>query len=247
MAKRKYQTYAVRVADHAIPVRLYREPRRGARASIGKKAAILRLPSRLPPGEFERLHQWFEHWLHAQLTNHPELLERFTGPQYVNGQVFWVGKRQYQLNIEVADRKTYSARLEEGVIYLKLSQAAAPDNRNRAIRRLLSRVVGADFLPEITARVHQLNDRHFQQPVKAVKLKYNHSNWGSCSSGGNINLSTRLLFAPDPVIDYVIVHELAHLIEFNHSKRYWELVERAAPDYRERIKWLKENGRRCDF
>ena len=78
-------------------------------------------------------------------------------------------------------------------------------------------------------------------------MKYNHSNWGSCSSKGNINLSTRLLFAPDDVIDYVIIHELAHRIEMNHSPRFWKLVSDAMPDYKEKEKWLKVHGGKLGF
>jgi len=95
--------------------------------------------------------------------------------------------------------------------------------------------------------VHELNERHFQQPIDQVRLKYNHSNWGSCSNKGNINLSTRLLFAPPEVIDYVIIHELAHRLEMNHSPRFWKLVADAMPNYREQERWLKEHGKGLGF
>jgi predicted metal-dependent hydrolase len=62
-----------------------------------------------------------------------------------------------------------------------------------------------------------------------------------------VNLSTRLLFAPRFVQDYVILHELAHLIEMNHSDRFWALVERYMPNYPEAEKWLKVNRAKCDF
>ncbi|HRI62460.1 MAG TPA: M48 family metallopeptidase, partial [Saprospiraceae bacterium] len=83
--------------------------------------------------------------------------------------------------------------------------------------------------------------------IKSVNLKYNHSNWGSCSAHNNVNLSTRLLFAPQDVQDYVILHELAHLVELNHSDRFWSLVQGYMPDYREKEKWLKLNRSKCDF
>jgi len=69
----------------------------------------------------------------------------------------------------------------------------------------------------------------------------------SCSSKSNINLSTRLLFAPSDVIDYVIVHELTHLIEMNHSQKFWNLVKSVMPNYKQKEKWLKEYGKLCDF
>ena len=247
MAKSKYELKKVEVNNHSIPVRVYRERRSGARASIGKRAAILRLPLLLPPGEDLRLQRWFEDWLRQTIARKPEILERFAPLEYEDGQILWVGKRQYQLSLIYGARKTHGARLRDSVITLKLNKEADEAERKHAIQHLLSRVIAQDFLPDITRRVYELNDQHFQQPVKGVRLKYNHSNWGSCSRQGNINLSTRLLFAPDEVIDYVIIHELAHLIEFNHSPRYWQLVEKALPAYREQIRWLKQNGELCNF
>lgn len=75
-----------------------------------------------------------------------------------------------------------------------------------------------------------------------IKLSSAKTRWGSCSSKGNINLSWRLIMAPVQIIDYVVVHELAHLIEPNHSHKFWFHVGRILPEYRILRKWLKENG-----
>jgi predicted metal-dependent hydrolase len=66
--------------------------------------------------------------------------------------------------------------------------------------------------------------------------------WGSCSSKGNLCFSWRLIMAPIEIIDYVVVHELVHVEIKNHSKAFWKKVESIVPDYRARLKWLKENG-----
>jgi len=73
----------------------------------------------------------------------------------------------------------------------------------------------------------------------AVKINGARGRWGSCSAKGSLNFSWRLMMAGDPVIDYVVVHELAHLREMNHSARFWAAVERVLPDYKERQKELK--------
>ncbi len=77
---------------------------------------------------------------------------------------------------------------------------------------------------------------------KKIKISNAKKRWGSCSTKGYINLSWRLVMAPVEIIDYVIVHELAHLIEPNHSKKFWLQVKRIFPDYKKRRKWLKDNG-----
>jgi predicted metal-dependent hydrolase len=68
------------------------------------------------------------------------------------------------------------------------------------------------------------------------------SRWGSCSGQGNLNFNCLLMRAPDDVVDYVIVHELCHRKEMNHSDRFWTLVESVLPDYKEKRKWLKDHG-----
>ena len=66
--------------------------------------------------------------------------------------------------------------------------------------------------------------------------------WGSCQASGNLFFAWRLIMAPLPVIDYVVVHELAHLEENNHSQRFWKKVKDILPDYQKYRNWLKENG-----
>jgi len=66
--------------------------------------------------------------------------------------------------------------------------------------------------------------------------------WGSCSSEGNINLNWRLIMAPIEAIDYVVVHELSHLSELNHSRHFWENVRKMLPLYREHRTWFRRNG-----
>lgn len=74
---------------------------------------------------------------------------------------------------------------------------------------------------------------------KAVKITAARTRWGSCSASGNINLSCRLMGSPPAAVDYVIVHELAHLKHMNHSAAFYRLVQRYLPDYKERIRLLK--------
>ena len=77
---------------------------------------------------------------------------------------------------------------------------------------------------------------------KEVKLSNASHRWGSCSFKGNINLCWRLIMAPLKIIDYVVVHELVHLKQHDHSKLFWAKLEQIMPDYKERRKWLKING-----
>lgn len=81
----------------------------------------------------------------------------------------------------------------------------------------------------------------------SLHLSSARTRWGSCGPTGTINLNWRLIMAPPAVIDYVILHELAHLCERNHSARYWALVAKMAPDYQAQRQWLKANGERLSW
>lgn len=75
-----------------------------------------------------------------------------------------------------------------------------------------------------------------------IAVRCQKTKWGSCSSKGNLNFNCLLLLAPPEVLDYVVVHELCHRREMNHSPRFWAEVERVLPDYRESRRWLRQHG-----
>ena len=77
---------------------------------------------------------------------------------------------------------------------------------------------------------------------RSISIRLQKSRFGSCSAKGNLNFNAALLLAPAEALDYVVVHELCHRLEMNHSPRFWQEVERVFPDYRRQKKWLKDNG-----
>lgn len=75
-----------------------------------------------------------------------------------------------------------------------------------------------------------------------IRIGSQRTRWGSCSTRGTISYNWHLILMPERIMDYVVVHELCHLLEMNHSKRFWKKVGEVLPDYENRRKWLKENG-----
>lgn len=125
------------------------------------------------------------------------------------------------------------ARLVDGVLRV----GGATDHVNRRVRDLLV----ARARSELTAR-SQGYAGALGRTVKRVIIKDTRSRWGSCSAAGNINYSWRLVLAPDAVLDYVAAHECCHLVEMNHSDRFWALVQQLRPDMEIQRRWLKRNG-----
>lgn len=79
--------------------------------------------------------------------------------------------------------------------------------------------------------------------IGTITIKDTKSRWGSCTRSGNLAYSWRLVLAPESVAEYVCAHEVAHLIEMNHSPRFWKIVEQLCPDYVSQKSWLKANGK----
>jgi predicted metal-dependent hydrolase len=95
-------------------------------------------------------------------------------------------------------------------------------------------------------RAYELAKHHCEK-IRRVVVRNQKSRWGSCSYNGTISLNWRLIQLPAPVRDYIIVHELMHLRELNHSPRFWVEVAKACPDYRSAEEWLKQNSGRVGF
>jgi predicted metal-dependent hydrolase len=96
---------------------------------------------------------------------------------------------------------------------------------------------------ELALRARRLATRIGRQ-VARVNVRDTKSRWGSCSGRGNLSFSWRLIFAPEPVLDYVVAHEVAHLVEMNHGPRFWALVEKLTPGSAGPRAWLRRNRSR---
>jgi predicted metal-dependent hydrolase len=112
------------------------------------------------------------------------------------------------------------------------------DNLRAAIERDLCELATRELIP----RLHELGARHGIR-LGRVTIRNQRSRWGSCARNGNIALNFRLVQMPDGVRDYVLLHELMHIRQQNHSRRFWKLVASVCPDFRESERWLRTVGR----
>ena len=236
------------VNGQPINVELHREVRRGWRYAFAKGGKlIVRIPQMDKINE-EKIINDIKKRLVETITQKPHLLSFFETKTYKNNDEIMVDLNIYKIILYVENRQMAVAKLKPNkIIDIHLPDTSTDIQQQKAISTLLSRVIAMDNLAEFSRRVRELNQIFFKKDLKSIRFKQNHSNWGSCSSTGNLNFSSRLLFAPIDVQDYVIIHELAHLIELNHSDRFWKLVADAMPDYETKEKWLKQNSSQCRF
>lgn len=131
----------------------------------------------------------------------------------------------------------------KGIINSELLVIFVPHNQNtkKVIRETIIKTLKKNFRDIVTEAVEEYIQEYGYE-YNRIAIKDNKSNWGSCSSKKNLNFNWKLIFAPLDIIDYVVVHEICHLKEQNHSKDFWDLVAKEFPDYKEKEKWLKENA-----
>lgn len=137
----------------------------------------------------------------------------------------WIQKHIEQI-------KEYEAKMKESNEGSNENSYFTPDE----IRQLADQAM--KYLPERVS--------HFSKIMGVscgrLTIRNQRTRWGSCSSKGNLNFNCLLMLMPAAVIDYVVVHELCHLKEMNHSKAFWAEVEKVLPNYKEQVEWLKEHG-----
>ncbi|GLQ16976.1 M48 family metallopeptidase [Maritalea porphyrae] len=129
-------------------------------------------------------------------------------------------------------------RIEESDEMQILHMPGADEHIGRRTVDWLKREAKADIAASVAVHTSRLGVTH-----KAISMRDQSTRWGSCSSAGNLNFNWRLILAPPFVLDYVAAHEVAHLIEMNHSQAFWDQVERTLPDMQRGRTWLKVHGR----
>lgn len=169
-----------------------------------------------------------------------------------------------ELEIIRSDRRTVGLEIRQGRLILRAPRRMTRREIDRFLQehrqwidRHMEKARQQQAVPKLTAEELQAlaarakvvipqRVAHFAPLVGVeygrITIRTQRTRWGSCSSKGNLNFNCLLMLAPPQVLDSVVVHELCHRKEMNHSARFYEQVLRVMPDYRQWDKWLKENG-----
>lgn len=157
--------------------------------------------------------------------------------EFKDGEKFLYVGKELPLRV-VNDGRTHLAFKED---HFQLSSG-----QTAVARQLFERLYKNLAWNYMAPRTRDLAKAH-KFSFSSVKISSAKTKWGSCSNKKSINLAWRLVMAPPLVIDYVIIHELAHTLEMNHTSSFWSIVEKIMPDYDINKNWLKNNGNLLDF
>jgi len=197
------------------------------------RSVVVHAPEGMSEDKIREVVESKRQWIYVK-KGHPQkyhALPHPPGKELVSGESALYLGRQYRIEV-----------VKSGLSEVQFAQrfflpAIQEEKRVDALREWFISKAKEKIVPRV--RIHA---RALGVDISAIKIVDNRFRWGSCTLNDNVNLNWRLIKAPMFVIDYVIVHELAHLIEANHTPRFWNVVRAQAPTMEKAKAWLKENG-----
>ena len=212
---------------------LIRSKRRTISIIIDNDAkVIVRAPLKAPVNDILKFVRQKKNWIMEKQRVIKEQIRKQKPKLYLSGETFLYMGKEYPL---VFEREVNYAFKFDGENF----------RANFECKSIIKEVFGKWY--KLAAKKH-ISER-ISQISAATGLVYTglrinsaKKRWGSCSSKRILNISYRLILTPEFIIDYIIIHELAHTLEMNHSKKFWKIVEKHCPDYKKAEKWLKLNS-----
>ncbi len=217
---------------------IVRTKRKTIGIKIDKDANVkVRAPLGIPLKEIDKIVETKRDWIEKKLAEIKAKSEKKLKVSYKDKAVFYFLGKPARLIITDSKDTAFEFR----------------DNKFRLSRRYL------EHAPDLFSYYYKEKAKGFfnylaRDIAKHVGVSFNNlrisnakKRWGSCSSKGNLNINWRLIMAPEHVIEYIMCHEITHLIELNHSRRFWEIVSRLDPDYQLAEQWLKDHSYYLEF
>lgn len=223
---------------------------RSNRKTVGLEVSIedgvkIRAPKKLSQSEIEAIVEKKAEWILKKQDKLSDVKPAPKPKEFLSGEKLPYLGRRYRIKVQETDNvEQVKVKLYQGKFWLMISKSVAEDDDRRdMIREEVIQWYRSHADTKIKERVKKYQEQIGEEP-NAIKVKKQKKRWGSCSSKRNLNFNWKLIMAPMSVIDYLVVHELAHLKYPNHSKEFWQLVEAVIPNYEEKQEWLRINGRR---
>lgn len=247
-SKQTKEHFILEIENELLNVFIYQEKRNNSRISFGIKGITIRLPNFLTENQKKAQTEKFLTWAKNKILQKPQLLQQGKSvKKYATGQKIKLFDRAFTVEIKDISSEKASIKFVDSNIIFMLPKSYSDKIKQAICSELMVKFLRKLYQPIIKEKLNIYNNTYNFGVLNQVRLKNNTTNWGSCSSKGNINVSVRLFFAPENVVNYVLLHELAHLKHPNHSKDFWDLVEKICPNYKEYEVWLKQNAHLCNI
>jgi len=222
-----------------FPIEIIRTERsKSASIEIEDDTVKVTVPQNLSDLRIEELIKNRTVWIRQKLKIQTETI-RPKDKEYVNGETFSYLGRNYRL--KCLSGGSGEAKLTNGYLTVWLTKDASGAAEGGCVRQSLQQWYQARALEKLKEKTKRYSAILGVSP-QSVGVKEYKARWGSCSSSGDVTYNWRIIMAPHHIVDYIVVHELCHLLEHNHGPKYWKHVQNVVPNYKECREWLKVNG-----
>ena len=222
-----------------FPIEIIRTERsKSASIEIEGDTVKVTVPKNLSDQRIEELVKNRTVWIRQKLKIQTETI-RPKDKEYVNGETFSYLGRNYRL--KCLSGGSGETKLTNGYLTVCLAKDASGAAVEGCMRQSLQQWYQARALEKLKEKTKRYSAILGVSP-QSVGVKEYKARWGSCSSSGDVTYNWRIIMAPHHIVDYIVVHELCHLLEHNHGPKYWKHVKNVIPDYKECREWLKVNG-----
>jgi predicted metal-dependent hydrolase len=229
------------IQGNGFVAEIIRSPKRKTAAiKIQTGKVFVFVPERLNMALIESLVTQKTRWIKEKLAIQHEIIA-IKPKEFVSGEAFSYLGRNHPLKIESGLYPAIQLHQDELVVSVR---DKAADNA-KAIKQLLINWYKKQAESELRGKTENYSSIIGVKPA-SVTIKTFKSRWGSCSSTGGIQYNWKIMIAPDHVVNYVVIHELCHILHHNHSPAFWNAVARYCHDYRDCSAWLKINGARLE-
>lgn len=203
---------------------------------------VVRPPKHLSPEKVDAVVEMKRLWIYRNLAEWRDLNAAAVAREWVNGETFLYLGRTYRLSLVDCEQPELS--LQEGRFRLsrKLIERDGPSGARRAFETYYAE----KGLERVKARARYFAPK-VGVSVKSIEVKDLGYKWARCGADGRLAFHWKCMMAPSRIVDYIVVHELCHLIVRNHSAAYWNEVDKVMPDYQERKAWLRNHGASLDL
>jgi len=216
-----------------VPVdQIIRSKRRTVALIVESDGSVtVRAPMHLPERAIREFVEKHVNWVEKKKAEMRAIVP-IQSKQYQPGETFLYLGREYALEVVVDQRKKLI--LDN---HFKIAESTLKDAE--LVFQNWYRQQAKQWIVERVKHLADLHRLHYEK----IKITSARTRWGSCSSRNTLSFSWRLMLTPPEVIEYVIIHELVHTVHHNHSKRFWNLVEKLLPDYKARRRQLRQYGK----
>ncbi len=194
---------------------------------------IVQAPYNTPTWELEKFIEEKQSWIVKRISEREKRIKEVE-KAFLPGERFLYLGEWYPLELDESNRREPHLKLSFGKFILQKDHL-------EGAKGLFIQWYKREAKEKVFGRINYYSHRLDLFP-KAIRLTNARSRWGSCSRDNRLSFSWRIIMAPLTVTDYVLIHELAHIREKDHSKRFWTYLESIFPDYRKQRLWLKKNG-----